>query len=552
MPDPAKLPVEIFGPILDLALHGVRKPRLQWHPQLQPNPQSLSDDQPQSDAQSQSQQPPNLLSAPPYQPDSQLLPDPELMLNSQLLCSLALLNRKWYAVSVNIIYREWTYNGAREPFITLWMFLRTVRNNPDIAARMQCLNVGNWGFFPDTRNYGPPREFQIPRGDRQWIHDAIHDAGLGELEDTILQSLSHRDRRPLMAILLASVPNLSTLYAHVPKADPILKKVLQATLSHNNPGTSPSPLRELKELFLLSEFAVFERTRYSYVKAFPRGPFNDEILYIDGSLGLDYIWPLLYLPSLRSLSIDTLDWETADELMNRHAAACHVERLDLIVQFKPILKFLEDWGQGLKSIRLTLSEFRIDISYSEIWNYLRKHQDSLESIDLYQRGDCDGEEIGHFGLLRGFVHLKDLRVHFDMLFGECEHTILSAQATFRLRDTLPRGIQTLELHGHCAYEKHVNIPEQVQELLGGDFPSLKSITFEDFYADFADRKQVAQYREVKEACAEKGILFQIGPGNPLRSIDSWRKTYYMKLDGQERSWLADRSPNALRGELLLC
>ncbi|KAJ5514288.1 hypothetical protein N7463_003840 [Penicillium fimorum] len=42
--------------------------------------------------------------------------------DAQRLYTLALLGRN-----------EWTYNGARQPFTTLWKFERTLRNNPHIV-----------------------------------------------------------------------------------------------------------------------------------------------------------------------------------------------------------------------------------------------------------------------------------------------------------------------------------------------------------------------------------------------------------------------------------
>jgi hypothetical protein len=172
MPNPANLPPEIFAAVLDLALHD----------------------------------------------ESGL----------QRLCGLSLLSRRWNAVLVGQIYSEWTYNGARQPFMVLWKFFRTVRTNPQLAALVQTLNIGNWGFYPDACLDGPSDQegLQFPPDELELVRSAIHDAGIGHLEPSIVAWLPQRDRRPLMALLLTCLPNLSTVYAHVPRFDPVLGAVL--------------------------------------------------------------------------------------------------------------------------------------------------------------------------------------------------------------------------------------------------------------------------------------------------------------------------------------
>ncbi|KAH8422652.1 uncharacterized protein LDX57_000406 [Aspergillus melleus] len=164
MPDPADLPNELFIMVLDLALQG------------------------ESDF--------------------------------QRLCGLSFLNRCWHAVVLGRIYSKWTFNGARQPFMTLWKYLRTMRRNPNLAAMVGTLNIGNWGFFDHA--YTPGRDNALPWEEIELVKRAIHDAGIGHLESSILESLAKRDRRPLMALLLTSLPNLSTLFAHVPRSDPVL------------------------------------------------------------------------------------------------------------------------------------------------------------------------------------------------------------------------------------------------------------------------------------------------------------------------------------------
>ncbi|KAL3445085.1 hypothetical protein BJX65DRAFT_282251 [Aspergillus insuetus] len=70
-----------------------------------------------------------------------------------------------------------------------------------------------------------PTEYEL-----DLISKAIRHAGIEHLEHEIIAKLSSpsadtRDHRPLMALLLASLPSVSTLYAHVPESDPYLAHI---------------------------------------------------------------------------------------------------------------------------------------------------------------------------------------------------------------------------------------------------------------------------------------------------------------------------------------
>ncbi|KAL4750923.1 hypothetical protein BDW72DRAFT_193450 [Aspergillus terricola var. indicus] len=66
-------------------------------------------------------------------------------INIEGLSRLLLVNRKWHHAFVPRVYSHWTYNGARHSYSGLWKFIRKVVTNPDIAARVQSINIGNWG-----------------------------------------------------------------------------------------------------------------------------------------------------------------------------------------------------------------------------------------------------------------------------------------------------------------------------------------------------------------------------------------------------------------------
>lgn len=102
----------------------------------------------------------------------------------------------------------------------------TVLSNAHLAALVRTLNIGNWGFYPSAA-LKRGQDLQLPPEELKLVSNAIHNGGIQHLEASIVrESLPRRDRRPLMALLLTCLPNLSTVYAHVPSCDPVLGTVI--------------------------------------------------------------------------------------------------------------------------------------------------------------------------------------------------------------------------------------------------------------------------------------------------------------------------------------
>jgi hypothetical protein len=209
------------------------------------------------------------------------------------LSHLSRVNRKWYQALLPYLYTTWSYNGARHSYISLWKYFLAITTNSDLAGIVETLNLGNWGY---GRPYYMPDDLPTPTEyELGLISKAIGHAGIEHLEHEIIAKLSSpsadtRDHRPLMALLLASLPNVSTLHAHVPESDAYLQAVLLA--ASNNRST----LKSLKELYLLAEVPIFEnRSKVTYV--------------YQPALRLSNVWPALYLSSLRSVYLHNIDTE---------------------------------------------------------------------------------------------------------------------------------------------------------------------------------------------------------------------------------------------------
>ena len=169
------------------------------------------------------------------------------------LCHLCLLSHQWHDAMMSKIYSKWTYNGARQPFITAWKVLVTVRRNPHLARQVRTLHIGNWGFYQHPHTV----PLEIPHSELKLVQTAIHEAGISHLKDDIMRSISNRDRRPVMALILVSLPCLNTWFAHVPRSDPVLGAVLSKILAgRDSSDSSAATFRELRELHLSQEQPV--------------------------------------------------------------------------------------------------------------------------------------------------------------------------------------------------------------------------------------------------------------------------------------------------------
>lgn len=195
--------------------------------------------------------------------------------------------------------------------------------NPDLASWVQTLSIANWGFFDHA--YIPGQELELPSDELDLVKIGISDAGIGHLQSNILESLSRRDRRPLMALLLTRLPNLSNVYAVVPRSDPVLYAVLEQVITRQKNGIPSPVLGRLKECYIFQEFPVLPPLLN---KRSDEDPAESDIL------PLDDIWPMLLLKSLRKISLYDVDPTKASALLGSSAGASSAESLDLVISSK--------------------------------------------------------------------------------------------------------------------------------------------------------------------------------------------------------------------------
>lgn len=351
------------------------------------------------------------------------------------LFDLSTISRQWHRALSGRIYSQWTFNGARQSFMTLWRFLRTMCRNPNLASWVQTLRIANWGFFDHA--YISGQELELPSDELDLVKIAISDAGIGHLESNILESLSKRDRRPLMAVLLTRLPNLSNVYAVVPQSDPVLYAVLEQVITRQKNGTPSPVLGRLKECYIFQEFPVLP-------PLLNKG--SDEDSAESDFLRLDDIWPMLLLQSLRKISMYDVDPAKASALLGSSAGASSAESLGLVISSScqctnSDIQSLIRFSHNLKSFLLYLNSIgwpksRIPgITNTGIWEGLSTHKPSLESFH-YSHGVCTPARCDRLDVLRDFTRLKHVSLEVQtLLLGDRDYKIY--RAPFFLKDALP-------------------------------------------------------------------------------------------------------------------
>ncbi|KAL2822895.1 hypothetical protein BJX63DRAFT_955 [Aspergillus granulosus] len=253
-----------------------------------------------------------------------------------------------------------------------------------------------------------------------------------------LEALANRDCRPLVILLLIYLPNLSTLYMHLPETDLVglvLKEILRC---HENGSLLPC-LRHLAHLHLLAEVPA----------AAPDAPWSPMVSR--PVLKLRDFWPCLWFPSLHTLALYDLDPKGAASLLERQHKSgkmCRVEELRLVISAGSGSASTGSDIRALLSMapsltRLSLNWDQGEFSLPDLWNALQHHRDTLEDLDLYYNASSlDDRPPASFGSLQEFSQLKRLDIQMYVLYGMANEWLSSQHIT----EILPESIDTLVLN----------------------------------------------------------------------------------------------------------
>ncbi|KAL3479982.1 hypothetical protein BJX99DRAFT_254868 [Aspergillus californicus] len=504
------------------------------------------------------------------------------------LSRLLLVSRKYHQWFLPRVYSSWTFNGARHSYSGLWKFIRTAIGNPDIAATVQVLNVSNWGVCPLfylDRN----RELQEQDEQLQFTHDdeiiakiRIQRAVLLDLGPQLLDAIFEtpkRDWRPLIALLLASLPCVSKVIAHIPASDPFLAGVLRTALDYQQAGVPLPWLHSLREIHVLSEVPGPSETD-------PKG-WNDDLE--EPPLKFDHIWPIFYLQGLHTVRLYNLDPYGFSQLLqqkiqsNENGYECNIEHLHIATKQTSVCRAkdvtaLLTLPSALKGLSFSWDEDKAkpkekingrrrniwQISNHQVWTAIQKYKATLEYLDVmhnFQPQSRKRRPTDFFGPLAEFTQLCYLSIMAEMLIGGY---VEDAVAPLRLEKALPPSITTLVFAAQHAGETIPDLSSQLEDVVS-QFLCLETFQFTDAWFRnnyFPPGTTPDKYQPLRMACFHRGIQFGMQaicrprskPWDcpfPLgaRCLSQWKESHNTRVDGGFRyERMRKRAERKARGQ----
>lgn len=435
----------------------------------------------------------------------------------KVLCNFSLVSRQWRAALNPRIYSRWSHDGFRHSILSLWQFLRSTLSNRQIADSVREINIRNWTF---GLVYDRGRVV-LDADDLDLIRDAISTLGLQRIETRILEAVLKADPRPFMALLLANLRNLMTLYAQLPETDIFLDEVLQnaiQTRSDQIHNGHPRPLYALREAHLTSA--------WNYRKIW-----HAEDVY---KLELHHLWPVFRLPNIQVLSVFDFEPLGASNILENCMKLSNISELTLVHHYNTFLAATDMMTLLTLPKRLTklsiylndcdLLECSKQLSNADLWNGIRQYEDCIEHLDIYR--DCSGLAGPHsansscFGNMKRLRRLKSLHVQVEVLLGGC---CGDKMAPYELKDTLPLTLKSLILYGHEGLRNNKSLGQQVQDVIRStDFPHLSYLALEtpmegfSLIEEFSSQEGLSPleepanppHEEVERACRARGIKYE--------------------------------------------
>ncbi|KAF4240503.1 hypothetical protein CNMCM8980_001152 [Aspergillus fumigatiaffinis] len=347
----------------------------------------------------------------------------------------------------------------------------------------------------------------LSAADLNLIRSSIHTTGLQHIETSILEAARKADPRPLMALLLMNLRNLTTLYAHLPETDIFFAEVLRKAVEsrRDRPLKNFPPLHKLREAHLAS--------CWNY-----RKDFRAEDHY---KLGLNHLWPVFNLPNIQRLSV--FDFESLGASGHFRDSLRTSSITDLTLVHRDILSVPDTMALLTLSKRLTKLSFYLNdcdlaqnsnqITNAELWNCIGQYEDCIEHLDIYR--DCTGcdppvhrANNSHFGRMQGFKRLETLCIQPEVLLGGCCDEDL---APYGLRDTLPPNLKSLTFYGDEGLSLNKNLAPQLKDvIMSTDFPRLAYIALEmtsEYIRHYIDPAN-PPHDAVEQACRERAIKYE--------------------------------------------
>jgi hypothetical protein len=425
------------------------------------------------------------------------------MADVKTLCTFSLVSSRWYAALSGRIYSRWLHDGEHHSILSMWKFLRSVLTSRRIADGVHELDIRNWHLGLVYKS----GRLVLSDDDVDLFRDALRMAGLETIESSALEALQKADPRPLMALLLACLPNLATLHAHLPDEDMFFAAVLQKAIEGRQNQQAPNGiplLNRLREVHLASAW-IYRGRGYQ--------------------LRVKHLSHVFQLPNIQELSVFDLEPCEAFDRFGNSPGSSSITNLTLVHHRGSLLEVpdtlaLLAFPRRLTKLSIYLNDndamgYRNQISNIDLWSGIRKHEDSLEHLDIYR--DCDGDipechsrNNSYFGLMRRFTRLRHLYIQPEVVLGGC---CTGELAPFRLKDTLPPNLESLVLYGYEGLVFIKNLAQQLEEVVTSpDFPLLGDVALEmkvprpGWYC--TRPTDSLPHHEVRRACREVGKKYE--------------------------------------------
>lgn len=289
--------------------------------------------------------------------------------------------------------------------------------NKGIAHEVRKLNIRNWTFGL-VQTHGC---LVLSESDLDLIRKAVHASELEHIEISILEALRKADPRPLMALLLANLPNLTSLYAHLPERDVFFAEVLRKAVATRQDESRGHPLCSLREAHFSSA--------WNYRVERPNDEDHDEDDLDAYQLRLDHLWPIFQFSGIKKLSVFDFDIQGAAERFANSFKTSSITDLTLVhhkhSELEPSDAFaLLTLPRALTSLSIFLEDSKDledylgdynQLSNADLWKGIRQHEDSLEHLDIYRGCSVTltpyhSDKNSYFGSMRGFKSLKYLYI----------------------------------------------------------------------------------------------------------------------------------------------
>jgi hypothetical protein len=487
------------------------------------------------------------------------------------LCRYSLVSRRWHTILAPLIYSRYLHDGEIHSILSLWKFLRSILCNKQIAHQVRELNIRNWTFglvFKHGR-------LDLSEGDLDLARTAARMAGLETLETSILEGLRKADPRPLMALLITSLPNLTTLYAQLPETDIFLGQVLRKAVETQQDGSDGHPLCNLREAHFASSWNYRAKTNHfslsqeleDNLDRRARRDDSDDDDHRAYHLKLDHLWPIFHLPKIQKLSLFDLDTTAAAMVFRNSSKTSSITDLTLVYRASSEIRPADTSAllavpKSLTKLSIYLEDFRgweiysgvcNQLSNADLWAAIRQHEDSLEYLDVYR--DCTSSlnvyithsvHNSHFGLMQMFRNLRDIHIQPGVLVGGC---CTEEMAPFDLKDTLPPQVESITFYADAGLVKMENFDSQVQEAISSTtFRNLGCVALEetddpryDYIYMYGQRRPARDYSEVKQTCSNNGKNFKEVPPEHCSKGGSGRRYYRYAI--RKRRVMGERFEN---------